>query len=247
MPRQQTLRGTLDWSYDLLSEPEKRLFCQLSAFAGGWTLEAAEAVGVCVEGETVLDLLGTLVGKSLVVVEVAQDGSVRYTLLEPVRQYAREKLEQREAELALRLGAALGEFWHMHGHLSEGRSWLEGALAKGDAASVVRVKALAKASWIAWEQTDLERATALGEEGLKLARKLGDEEGAATTLLNLGVAVMVRGELERATSLIEDGLPLFRESGDKWGLARSLLCLGLVAMFREDYERAKALTEEGLA
>src|SRR5215213_838630 len=91
MPRQQTLRGTLDWSYDLLSEPEKRLFCQLSAFAGGWTLEAAEAVGVCVEGETVLDLLGTLVGKSLVVVEVAQDGSVRYTLLEPVRQYAREQ------------------------------------------------------------------------------------------------------------------------------------------------------------
>ena len=302
MPRQQTLRGTLDWSYDLLSEPEKRLFCQLSAFAGGWTLEAAEAVGVCVEGETVLDLLGTLVGKSLVVVEVAQDGSVRYTLLEPVRQYAREKLEeseeaevvlrrhalffltlaeraepelkgagqeewlvrleeehdnfraalswaleQGEAELALRLGAALGEFWHMHGHLSEGRRWLEGALAKGDAASVARVKALAKASWIAWEQTDLERATALGEEGLKLARKLGDEEGAATTLLNLGVAVMVRGELERATSLIEDGLPLFRESGDKWGLARSLLCLGLVAMFREDYEWAKALTEEGLA
>ena len=302
MPRQQTLRGTLDWSYDLLSEPEKRLFCQLSAFAGGWTLEAAEAVVVCLKGETVLDLLGTLVGKSLVVVEVAQDGSVRYTLLEPVRQYAREKLEeseeaevvlrrhalffltlaeraepelkgagqeewlvrleeehdnfraalswaleQGEAELALRLGAALGEFWHMHGHLSEGRRWLEGALAKGDAASVARVKALAKASWIAWEQTDLERATALGEEGLKLARKLGDEEGAATTLLNLGVAVMVRGELERATSLIEDGLPLFRESGDKWGLARSLLCLGLVAMFREDYERAKALTEEGLA
>ena len=103
MPRQQTLRGTLDWSYDLLSEPEKRLFCRLSAFAGGWTLEAAEAVGVCLEGETVLDLLGTLVDKSLVVVEVAEDRSARYTLLEPVRQYAREKLEESgEAEVVLR-------------------------------------------------------------------------------------------------------------------------------------------------
>jgi predicted ATPase/DNA-binding SARP family transcriptional activator/DNA-binding CsgD family transcriptional regulator len=302
MPRQQTLRGTLDWSYDLLSEEEKRLFCQLSAFAGGWTLEAAEAVGACGEGEPVLDLLGRLVGKSLVVVEVAQDGSVRYTLLEPVRQYAREKLEESgeaevvlrrhaefflalaeraepelkgarqeewlgrleeehdnfraalswamdrcEAELALRLGAALGDFWHMRGHLGEGQRWLEGALAIGDAASVERVKALAKASWIAWEQTDLERATALGEEGLKLARTLGDEKGVAAALLNLGIAVMVRGELERATTLIEEGLPKFHELRDKWGLARSLLCLGLVAMFRGDYEQAKESTEEGLA
>ena len=155
-------------------------------------------------------------------------------------------LEQGEVELALRLGGALGGFWHMRGHLSEGRRWLEAALAKGDAPSVARARALAKASWIAWEQTDLERAIALGEEGLKLARELGDEESAAATLFNIGAAVMIQGDLERATALFEECLPLLREVGDKWGLARSYSCLGLVAMFRGDYERAKALMEESL-
>jgi predicted ATPase len=95
-PRQRTLRGTLDWSYALLSEPERRLFCRLSVFAGGWTLEAAEVVGA--EGDTeqdeVLDLLSRLVEKSLVVAEATGGGRVRYRMLEPIRQFAREKLEE---------------------------------------------------------------------------------------------------------------------------------------------------------
>jgi DNA-binding CsgD family transcriptional regulator len=103
---------------------------------------------------------------------------------------------------------------------------------------------------------DLERAIALGEQGLKLARHLGDQEGAAATLLNLGVAEMLRGELERATTIFEDGLPLFRALGNKGGLARSCLAMGCLAMgvitmlrtdHEQDYERAKALFEEGLA
>jgi predicted ATPase len=95
-PRQRTLRGTLDWSHALLSEPERRLFCRLSVFAGGWTLEAAEVVGA--EGDTeqdeVLDLLSRLVEKSLVVAEATGGGRVRYRMLEPIRQFAREKLEE---------------------------------------------------------------------------------------------------------------------------------------------------------
>ena len=309
-PRQRTMRATLEWSYRLLGEPEQKLFRSLSAFAGGWTFEAAEAVGSDgAEKRDILDLLSGLVDKSLVVAE-ADGGRVRYRMLELVRQYARERLEesresdatlhrhavyflalaeeaepmlkhagqgawleqlerehdnfraalswvleQGETELALRLGAALGEFWHMRGHLNEGRSWLEAALAKRVTPSGARVRVLAKASWIAWEQVDLERAMALGEEGLKLARKLGDEEGAAATLLNLGVAVMLRGELERAAALFQEGLPLFRELGNKGDLARSCLalgCLGLgvVTMLRndyeQDYERARALFVEGL-
>jgi predicted ATPase/DNA-binding SARP family transcriptional activator/DNA-binding CsgD family transcriptional regulator len=95
-PRQRTLRGTLDWSHALLSEPERRLFGLLSVFAGGWTLEAAEVVGA--EGDTeqadILDLLSRLVDKSLVVVEATGGGGVRYRMLEPIRQYAWEKLEE---------------------------------------------------------------------------------------------------------------------------------------------------------
>jgi predicted ATPase len=77
--RQRTLRATLDWSHDLLSEDEKVLFRRLSVFAGGWTLEAAEAVcsGGGVEQEDVLDLLGTLVDKSLVVAGATSSGALR--------------------------------------------------------------------------------------------------------------------------------------------------------------------------
>jgi predicted ATPase/DNA-binding XRE family transcriptional regulator len=93
--RQGTMRATLDWSYDLLSEEEKALFRRLSVFSGGWTLEAAEAVGARddTSKEEVLGLLGSLVEQSLVVAE-ASPGEMRYRMLEPVRQYAREKLQE---------------------------------------------------------------------------------------------------------------------------------------------------------
>src|SRR6202035_1116239 len=90
--RQQTLRALIDWSYDLLSEPERLLLRRLSVFAGGWTLEAAEAV--CaeegIERWEVLDLLTALVDKSLVVEEPGAE--TRYRLLETIRQYSRERL-----------------------------------------------------------------------------------------------------------------------------------------------------------
>jgi tetratricopeptide (TPR) repeat protein len=96
LPRQQTLRATIDWSYDVLSENERLLLRQLSVFAGGWTLEAAEEV--CVGQDDILpydilDLLTQLVNKSLViVVEGSQSRDTRYRMLETIRQYAREKL-----------------------------------------------------------------------------------------------------------------------------------------------------------
>ncbi len=95
--RQRTIRATMDWSHNLLSEPERELFRRLSAFAGGWTLEAAEVVGVAgkVDTEDVLLLVGKLVEQSLVVVEsTVSGGGVRYRMLEPVGQYARGLLEE---------------------------------------------------------------------------------------------------------------------------------------------------------
>jgi predicted ATPase/transcriptional regulator with XRE-family HTH domain len=87
LPRQQTLRATIDWSYDLLTDEEQVLLRKLSMFAGGWTLEAAEAV--C--GADTLDGLQQLVNKSLVVVDETAYG-MRYRLLETIRQYGHEKL-----------------------------------------------------------------------------------------------------------------------------------------------------------
>jgi predicted ATPase len=102
--RQRTMRSTLDWSHDLLSAPEQVLFRRLSVFAGGFTLEAAEAVGE-VDSEDVLTLLGSLVEQSLVTVGPDADDAdgVRYGMLEPVRQYALGRLEEaREAEATRR-------------------------------------------------------------------------------------------------------------------------------------------------
>ena len=92
--RQSTLRGTLDWSYHLLSETERRVLCDLSVFSGGWSLEAAEEVcsGDGVERGDLLDLLSHLVDKSLVVVEDHGRGERRYRFLESVRQYGRDRL-----------------------------------------------------------------------------------------------------------------------------------------------------------
>jgi predicted ATPase/class 3 adenylate cyclase len=96
LPRQRTLRALIDWSHELLSQPERALFARLSVFAGGWTLEAAEAVcaDAALDAADVLDLLAQLVQKSLVVME---PGGERYRMLETVRAYAAEKLHDEAA------------------------------------------------------------------------------------------------------------------------------------------------------
>lgn len=103
LPRHQTLRGSVDWSHDLLSEAERMLFRRLSVFTGGWSLEAVEAVaaGHDLPGEAILDLLTSLVDKSLVVAD-AHGRVARYRLLETVRQYAAELLVQNSEVAALR-------------------------------------------------------------------------------------------------------------------------------------------------
>jgi predicted ATPase/class 3 adenylate cyclase len=96
LPRQQTLRALIDWSYDLLPEKERLILHRLSVFMGGWTLEAAEEICACdsIDSYDVLDLLTQLVNRSLVIVvaEGSQSGETRYRMLETIRQYAREKL-----------------------------------------------------------------------------------------------------------------------------------------------------------
>jgi predicted ATPase/class 3 adenylate cyclase len=105
LPRQQTLRALIDWSYDILSEDERLLLCRLSVFSGGWSIEAAEEIcaGEGIDSYDVLDLLTQLVNKSLVVVTekpetnlkpLSSKGDLRYHLLETIKQYGRERLRE---------------------------------------------------------------------------------------------------------------------------------------------------------
>ncbi len=121
-------------------------------------------------------------------------------------------------ELELRLASALWRFWYEHGHLAEGRRWLEHALATsvmheevGDRSlASYRAKALKGVGVIAWRQGDRQEATALLEASLALHERLGDKPGIAQTLSNLGILAGERGEYERASSLYEQSLELNR-------------------------------------
>jgi predicted ATPase/class 3 adenylate cyclase/DNA-binding CsgD family transcriptional regulator len=153
-----------------------------------------------------------------------------------------------EAEIALRLGAALSRFWQVHAHLSEGLKWLERALARTtDASSATRARALDAAGHLARDRADYDRAWAFYEESLELRRELEDRRGTALALNNLGVVAQLRGDFDHAVALHEESLALFRTLGDERGVALSLLTMGTMAQLQGDLTRATAHYEESLA
>ncbi len=266
VPRQRTLKGTLDWSYDLLSEPERGLFRRLSTFAGGWTLEASEAVGSGegVEEGEVLDLLSGLVEKSMVVTKGSDKGGVRYRLLEPVRQYALERLEESgEAEAAKRAHAeyflALSEEaepellgpreaeWY--DRLEEEHDNIRAALSRAlEGADPELGLRLAGAIWWFWHRHGHLR------EGLRwLEGALAKEGGAsaiarAKALGGIGWMAFGLGDLERMRESAAEGLRLSDEAG-LGGNHRALFLrvLADASWLEGDHERATTLAEESLA
>lgn len=156
-------------------------------------------------------------------------------------------LEQREAEIGLRLAGALSRFWEMHSYLGEGRRWLEALLALDTAVSgATRAKALNGAGWLACLQGDYSRAIVLLDESLSLWRGSGNKWGVAITLNNLGAALLCLDDPARARTLFEESLSLGRELGDNAGIAAALGNLGMIALHEGDYSRALALLEDSL-
>ncbi len=151
-------------------------------------------------------------------------------------------------EMALRLGGALRRFWVIHGHISEGRHFLERALAgsEGVAASV-RARALIAAANLAVIQNDYDRAELLAAESLAHFREFGDQAGIALSLYLLGSAAWSRGYTGATRSLIEESLALSRAVGDKERVAWSLFTLALLDSRQGEYARARALFEASLA
>jgi tetratricopeptide (TPR) repeat protein len=153
-----------------------------------------------------------------------------------------------DAELGLRLAAALWWSWGQRGYVSEGRRWLEDALtaAPATAPTRARAKALYRAGILAWYQGEHAHAVALSNESLALSQELGDPQGVAWALHNLGRVAFLQGDYQQAGPLLEQSLARFREVGDTWGTPWSLDVLGQVVMAQGDHARAVVLWEESL-
>jgi predicted ATPase/class 3 adenylate cyclase len=272
LPRQQTLRALIDWSYALLSEPERAFLQQLSVFAGGWTLEAAESV--C-NGDA-FDLLTQLANKSLIVVDHDTSEPARYRLLETIRQYAREKLLEtgdpahwRERHLRYFLDYAVQAQPALNGPLMSAwqdrfelehdnfRAALGWALDRrhGDPLAAMQlVEALSlflarrghTTEGLAWLGEVLARgeAAAPAEGPLAGAYQLARARTlSARALFDFGLI----SNAAAARAAAEESVRLARQLGDRQLLANSLAVLGMTAGFWGDLDRARAAGGEALA
>ncbi len=229
LPRQQTLRATIDWSNALLFEQERVLFRRLSVFAGGWTLDAAEYVCADKAGAIrelplqrteVLDTLSRLVDKSLVIVE-EQENSVRYRFLETIRQYAREKLvEAGEAEewqsRQLEFFGTLAQTADPHLRSAEQFTWLKRLASEKD-----NLRAA-----LEWALQPDGQAGARHEMGLELAA-------------NLARFWTIQGDLREGRAWLEKMLEFGEDRVSASAVrARAMHGAGFIAWFQDDYDQA---------
>jgi predicted ATPase len=250
--RQRTLRATIEWSHDLLSEAEKRLFARLAVFAGSFSLEAAE--DVC---NATLDLLQSLVEKSL----VPETAAGRFVLLETIREFALERLNDRaevdvrrrrhaeyylglveDAEPRLNHASVLAA-------LGEDEANLRAALAYTRERAPELMLRLVGSLWRFWfyrgrqdeGQRWLEQALANDRGGASLAR--------AHALRGLAAVLTARDDEGRARRLLEEAIAIYRQHEDDAGLSRCLNNLGVLLMesdVKPDLDGAGRALEESL-
>jgi predicted ATPase len=263
--RQQTLRNTIDWSYNLLPAGEQLLFRRLGVFTGGCTLTAAE--DVCTgDGDVpidVLDGLHSLLDKSLIQPMAAGDGEPRFMMLETIREYALEQLDadgdaealrQRHAAhyLALTEAAAPGlmgrEEAHWLARLDAEHNNLRAALtwSRGAGGNAVLGLRLAAALWLYWFGRNLYSEGRSWLETLLDACPQAPPLLRAKGLFSVADLAFRQLDIERAAVLAEESLELFRTLGDASGCGHALLVLGYVAMGQDRLEQAVSYRQAAL-
>ena len=261
LPRQQTLRAAIDWSHDLLAEPERTLLRRVSVFSGGFTLELAEEICAWtpLDAADVLDLLGTLVSKSLAVYDEA---GARYRLLETIREYAverarsageEEELQNRhrarflalaeEADIQLHGPTQLQWFDLIDTEIANFRAAFDSCLAHDDAQAALRIATGLGLYW---------RARGHFNEGrLWLERALGRKDAVPSTLRAKALAWssylgIWQGAWTQAQMHGEESLNLYTAARDDWGIGFALQTLGAVALNQDDYPNAARLQQESI-
>jgi predicted ATPase len=260
--RQQTLRATLAWSYDLLPEDEQALFARLGVFAGGATLAAAEAVCARQGGPDVLEGLASLVDNSLLRRDEDEAGEPRFRMLQTVREYALECLEARgDAATVRRRHAefflALAEEAEPHLFGAEEAEWLSRLEREHENLRV----ALALFRDEGERELELRFASAVSDfwrirghisEGRRrlqdaLAGNMTRTAASVKALCEVSYLADRQGEHEQAKAYAEEARRISREVGDREGLWHALIRLGGLAQDAREHERARTLYEEGLA
>ena len=264
-PRQQTLRALIDWSYNLLSDKERVLLRRLGVYKGGWTLAAAESVctGQDIRSWEVLDLLTSLVDKSLVVPELLEDRQ-RYRYLEMIRQYALERLEEsgegeeisrKHSEYYLNLaeessvelwGARQDEWLIMlkseHDNLRASLEWM-----KADPDRSEMMLRMTGALWRFWDiHGHISEGLVWMERALE-ANPDASPQLRANGLRGKGYLARQQGDYKLAKSAHEKSLALYREILDKQGVARALAALGEILWLSGDPKGAIEMNNESLA
>ena len=301
-PHQQTLRKTIGWSYDLLLPDEQHLYALLGVFAGGWTLEAAEMIWQVAGSSStdLLDLLSSLLDKSMIIRADSGAGRPRFAMLEAIREYALEQLRaarlddtarqhhaafftrlceqaephltgpaqrewldaldeehaniraalayaaERSAVLPLaQISSAIWRFWHVHGHVQEGRGWLMQAIAHGaQVPAALRARVQTSAGWLANVQGDLSAAEQHFAQALEDAQSAADQDAIGQALGGLGRMAHLHGNAERAARLYEESLRLLRAASNRQEVAWTLVRMGILALERAQYPQAHALFVE---
>lgn len=263
LPRQQTLRATINWSYDLLPEPARVMFRRLSVFAGGFTLNAAEQI--CSDESApppvVLEMLGLLVDRSLVIVEPRREEE-RYRQLETIRAYAREKLiESNEADQMRRrhfdfflrfveasqpdLWGAAEQVWldRLEAEQDNLRAALQWSLERGDYEQLLRLAGAL--GWFWYVRSNfvegrrwLDQALAHCDTCVPAVRARG--------LDRAGTLAVLQGDYVRASECLSAALSLYVASGDSKGRAWVLLQLSNTAFYRGNYAEAMATARQSL-
>lgn len=262
--RQQTIRAAIEWSYGLLDPAERTVLLELAAFTGGCTLDAAEAV--CSRdsesGTEVLQVMASLVDKSLLAVDDQIRATPRFVLLQSIRHFGLERLRASGAEA--RVGRRHADYFvsfaaSAEPHLAGADSdlWLDALEADHEnlraafdylvARREESALRLAIALWRFWITRGFARE---GSErmlaALDACGEAASSELRTKALYAAGVLADTLGEYERGRRLFEDALAIFRRTGDKWGIANSLNNLGVLALRRGDLTGAQRLYEESL-
>ena len=299
--RLQTIRGAIEWSYDLLDEDEQTLFARLGVFRGGRSGEAIETVcgpGLVID---VWDGLESLLNKSLLRRGDGPEGEPRFVMLETIHAYASERLadsdegddihkrhaehfaalaEQASTELTghdqriwlnrltvdsedlrkamewtldggdvptgLRIVAALGAYWRFKSFLQEGHRWVQRALTVVDQApEPVQGQLFQGAGYMEWiVENDQDEATRLYERALEIERKSNNHSAVARILIMLGFTSTDPSDAQ--IEITEEGLALAREIGDSSEVAHGLNVLGEIYKMQGRYEKARQVYEEAL-